>query len=172
MRAHPRPFLTIPRLLIVGYLVWICCPGLPVHLHTIGADVGLCISPGGAGFVVLRGAAGRRDARLWMIGGACSAWAVGNLFWTGFVLADDGSIPFPSLADPFYLLFLPLMAAALLALPDTAARAVGRLRALCDSLLSVCGMLALAWPLVLSPVVDAAANLLGMLVACAYGTGD
>jgi diguanylate cyclase (GGDEF)-like protein len=60
-----------------------------------------------------RGALVRRDRALWLlVGAALLAFTFGNAYWE-IDLAGDGSPPFPSLADVGYLVFYPLMAAAL-----------------------------------------------------------
>jgi diguanylate cyclase (GGDEF)-like protein len=156
----------------VVYLAWIGCPGLSVSLRVFGADAGMTTAPGVAAFLLLRAARERRDSRLWFLGSAAAAWFTGNIIWVALVLVTGDRVPFPSLADPFYLLFLPLVAAGLLNLPDTATRAVGRARALCDSLLSVAGLLTVAWPLLLSPVLRRESDLFSTLVGVSYGTGD
>ena len=47
-----------------------------------------------------------------LVGLACISWGVGNVAWTWYELVARVSPPYPSLADPGYLLFQPLMAAA------------------------------------------------------------
>ncbi len=55
--------------------------------------------------------------------GALAAWAVGNTYWT-FFLVDLDSPPYPSVSDVFWLAFYPpvYLALALLAAPRVSAR--------------------------------------------------
>src|SRR5258708_22620916 len=57
----------------------------------------------------------RKERRAWMLlGAACGSWGLGQGIWT-YLEVIRHTQPFPSLADPLYLAFVPLSAAALLA---------------------------------------------------------
>jgi two-component system, cell cycle response regulator len=54
-----------------------------------------------------RGAFGNGERGAWLaLGIAALSWTVGDLYWVLF-LRDDATVPFPSLADAFYLGFFP-----------------------------------------------------------------
>jgi two-component system cell cycle response regulator len=62
---------------------------------------------GAAGACVARGLYGDGERRAWLaLGIAVLSWTAGDLYWLVF-LRDDASVPFPSLADAFYLGFFP-----------------------------------------------------------------
>jgi hypothetical protein len=46
-----------------------------------------------------------------------TAELIGDVFQAGYDLTGSGKTPFPSLADPFYLTFYPLLLLALLRIP-------------------------------------------------------
>ena len=62
---------------------------------------------GAAGACIARGFHGDAPRAPWLaLGIAITAWATGDLYWV-FFLRDEASIPFPSVADAFYLGFYP-----------------------------------------------------------------
>ena len=61
------------------------------------------------------------SARAWrMLGLACLSWGLGQAVWTWYESMLGREVPFPSLADIGYLMFVPLAAGALLVLPECA----------------------------------------------------
>jgi hypothetical protein len=59
--------------------------------------------------IVARATLVREDRLAWsMIGAGCLAWAGGDIYWWR-VLSQVEEIPYPSVADGFYLLFYPLI---------------------------------------------------------------
>ena len=82
-------------------------------------------------------------------------------------------LPFPSLADVGYLLAIPLAAAAMLAFPGRAERAVLQARSLLDGAVIACSLLYTSWALVLGPVFRAGeGSVLEQAIALAYPAGD
>jgi two-component system cell cycle response regulator len=62
---------------------------------------------GAAVLCVARGALGRSERTAWtVIGVALALWASGNLYWQ-FALSDLAEAPYPSVADAFWLGFIP-----------------------------------------------------------------
>lgn len=82
-----------------------------------------------------------------------TASAIGDTYYS-FAMDADGDLPFPSLADPAYLLFYPLLVAALVALVRSQLRGVGRLVLLETAVATVGASAVLA--VVLDPVIRAA----------------
>jgi two-component system, cell cycle response regulator len=86
--------------------------GLGLHRHETLATVfdnwvyyGLLL--GAAGVCLARGVYGDGERRAWLaLGIAVVSWTAGDLYWV-FFLRDDATVPFPSLADAFYLGFFP-----------------------------------------------------------------
>jgi hypothetical protein len=63
---------------------------------------------GSALLCLARGALGRDERLAWtLIGVSLALWASGNLYWQ-FALSDLEEAPYPSLADGFWLAFLPV----------------------------------------------------------------
>ena len=81
-------------------------------------------------------------------------------------------MPFPSIADIGYLLFVPLAAAALLAFPSVPRRLSSRIRTVLDGLLIACALLFMSWMVVLGPLFDAGGDPLTLTIGLAYPLGD
>ncbi|HYH87827.1 MAG TPA: diguanylate cyclase [Solirubrobacteraceae bacterium] len=63
---------------------------------------------GSAVLCIIRGAVGRSERVAWtVIGVSLALWASGNLYWQ-FALSDLAEAPYPSVADAFWLGFLPV----------------------------------------------------------------
>jgi two-component system, cell cycle response regulator len=63
---------------------------------------------GSAVLCLARGALGRGERLAWaVIGVSLALWAAGNIYWQ-VVLADVAEAPYPSVADGFWLAFLPV----------------------------------------------------------------
>ncbi len=63
---------------------------------------------GSAVVCLARGALGRTERIAWtLIGASLALWAAGNLYWQ-FALSDLAEAPYPSVADGFWLAFLPV----------------------------------------------------------------
>jgi two-component system, cell cycle response regulator len=63
---------------------------------------------GSAVLCLARGALGRRERLAWtVIGVSLALWATGNLYWQ-LALSDLAEVPYPSVADGFWLAFLPV----------------------------------------------------------------
>jgi signal transduction histidine kinase len=80
--------------------------------------------------------------------------------------------PYPSLADPLYLSFYPLVLAGLVALRGTGRRASTSLRLALDLATTALGGAAVVWYLVLGPTTQAGEDPLQMLFSVAYPVGD
>jgi signal transduction histidine kinase len=81
--------------------------------------------------------------------------------------------PYPSLADPFYLAFYPLVLLALLRVPAGALSAVRRAKTMLDVATIVVGGGAVVWYLVLGPtVLEGGRGVMAMTVSLAFPIGD
>jgi signal transduction histidine kinase len=122
MRAltSPRSVLVAPTVLFVA--AWLAFP-LPEDVRTATMDVAWFLVAAAAGWCAWRASRSRANrhlrASLQLIAAASLAWAIGQALWTYFEVVA-GTDPFPSLADPFFLLTPPLLAAALVAWPGGA----------------------------------------------------
>ena len=81
-------------------------------------------------------------------------------------------VPFPSLADIGYLMFVPLVAVALLAFPSVPRRLSSRIRTVLDGLLIASALLFMSWMLVLGPLFQAGGDPLTLTIGLAYPAGD
>ncbi|MCU1346679.1 MAG: Diguanylate cyclase, partial [Acidimicrobiia bacterium] len=120
--------------------------------------------------------AGRAPAgsrRAWgLIGLGCLSWGIGQMIWTGYESFFHREVPFPSAADAGYLATVPLVAAGLLAFPNTRVSIAGLLRVLLDGLATACSLLVVSWWLILSPIFHGDSDLGSKLILLAYPAGD
>jgi diguanylate cyclase (GGDEF)-like protein len=170
-RPFPAAQLAGPAC-VLAYLACTLVPGIPSGLRLTLVEGALTVVPGVAAAVIARAARRHRATPLWLLAAACASWAIGNAVWDVYMVTVGDLVPFPSFADPFYLLFLPLAAAGVLRIGGGTFRTLGRLRLLCDSLISGLGLFTATWPLVLRPIIDESPNMIGRIVSCAYPVGD
>jgi diguanylate cyclase (GGDEF)-like protein len=105
-----------------------------------------------------------------LIGAGMAAWLLGELIWCFYELIRHWAIPYPSLADVFYLMTLPLMIAGMLALFTARPGAV---RALLDGFIVSASLLFVSWALIIGPIIDRGqGNRWATVVALAYPLGD
>ena len=103
---------------------------------------------------------------------ALSAEALGDVIQTVYDVALHHS-PYPSLADPFYLAFYPLLLLALLRVPVAAVTPTKLQKTMLDGATIVVGGGALVWYFVLGPTaVDGGEGTLAMVVSMAFPVGD
>jgi hypothetical protein len=115
-----------------------------------------------------------RTRRAWsLLAASAGSWAVGQATWVWYEHVAQRELPFPSLADLGYLAAIPLAAAAMLAFPGRAERAVLQVRSLLDGAVIATSLLYSSWALVLGPVFRAGhASVLEQAIALAYPLGD
>lgn len=146
--------------------------------------VGLVVACLAAGVLALRRAGrlpGERRTAWRLMGAASLCWAFGAITWAFQELWQqralppaDRALPFPSVSDLGFLLFLPLAAAALLVLVGGATQRTARLRMALDGLLITSALVFAAWILFLRDLL-ALADRMGPLeraIALAYPVGD
>ena len=107
-----------------------------------------------------------------MLGLACLSWGLGQAVWTWYESMLGREVPFPSLADIGYLMFVPLVAGALLAFPSVPRRLSSRIRTVLDGLLIASALLFMSWMLVLGPLFQAGGDPLTLTIGLAYPAGD
>jgi diguanylate cyclase (GGDEF)-like protein/PAS domain S-box-containing protein len=132
----------------------------------------VALAAGGQSF-----ARGRREggqaARAWrLLGLSCLSWGCGQAAWTWYESVLGREVPFPSIADIGYLMFVPLAAAALMAFPSVPRRLSSRIRTVLDGLLIACAMLFMSWMVVLGPLFDAGGDPFTLAIGLAYPLGD
>ena len=92
--------------------------------------------------------------------------------WTYFVMVAGIEVPFPSVADVFYLAFYPLALVGILLLVQTPASRTVRALTVMDSLLFTLGVSGLLWQLLIVPSLSGEDDLVTTVVALAYPVGD
>lgn len=95
-------------------------------------------------------------------------WAIGDIVWTAINLA--GGIPYPSVADVFYAIGYPLLAAGLALLLWRGNRGIGW-GDLVDVAIITLAALFVLWPVVFAPILEGEASWT-TVVALSYSTGD
>jgi signal transduction histidine kinase len=127
------------------------------------------------GFVSLRLTRARHPAALawWMLSIMLLAYAVAQNLWALFAqLIYSHGVPFPSLADLFYLLQYPCFFLAIILLPTTPSWG-SRTKVAVDTLLWMGAVTALSWYFFLAPIyAQGGESPLGKLVSLAYPVGD
>jgi signal transduction histidine kinase len=104
---------------------------------------------------------------------ALTAELIGDLFQAGYDLTGSGKTPFPSLADPFYLAFYPLLLLALLRIPTAPVTRAKLIRTVLDGATIVVGGGAIVWYYVLGPTtLEGDQSAWAMTVSTAFPMGD
>ncbi|MGZ4718337.1 MAG: diguanylate cyclase domain-containing protein, partial [Acidimicrobiales bacterium] len=121
-----------------------------------------------------RAAQGRSWRTGWiLVAASCASWAVGQLIWTWFETIRGVITPFPSAADAFFLLAVPLAVAGMLYFPSSPGTQTGRARTLLDGLIVSTSVLWISWVTVLGPTLhDGVGTRLERAIGLAYPVGD
>ena len=116
----------------------------------------------------------RRLALAWgCLAAAAGCAGIGNILWA-FLELMQGGVPFPSLADVFYLLVYPLFLCGVLLLPTRYAKSSEWRSVMLDMIMVMLTAAIVFWQYVLGPTVASVTqeSLLGQMVALAYPVGD
>ncbi len=169
-------FTTVAVLVVLAHTIVVGTELFGKFTTTAITDVTQIAAPVSAGLLCLR--AGRRGeaswARAWrFLGWGVLCWALGQMVWSWYELVLGQEMPFPSLADAGYLLFIPLATAAMLSVPGAPDRAVSRLRAVTDAVLVGTSILYVSWVAVLDTIVaEGEGTRFAFALALAYPLGD
>ena len=127
----------------VGTLVYllylVIAPGSPRSVTTIN-DIAQAIVPLAATVSLVaagRRASGRLRTSWFLLACAALSWGIGQGIWTWYEVVLDQEVPYPSFADVGYLGAVPFLLAGVLWFPSRSLRAMGRLRAMIDGLMTV-----------------------------------
>lgn len=148
----------------------------PQSLATVSA-VTYAIAPIGAGLLLILVAYGVGDRALagWIvIGAGLALWGCGELTWTYYAHVGPGEVPYPGLADVFYLAAYPVIFVGVLLLPQVRAGKRERLRLILDSVAGAVAVTAIAWNYLLKDLLylDREVGLVENAVNLAYPVGD
>jgi len=135
------------------------------------------IGPVGAG-VLITLAARRRSGpgtTAWsLIGIGVAAWGAGELIWIYYSWFLGVEVPYPGLADVFYVAAYPIIFVGILMLPHMQARKWERARLTLDALAGTMALSAIVWTFYLEDAIylDAEAGLLENAINLGYPVGD
>ena len=126
-----------------------------------------------AATVAARRSDGATRTRRYLMAAALWSWFVAEAIWGAFELGAGKDVPFPSVADVFYLGAIPLAAAAVLRLPGRPSAAVARARLILDGLLAAVALSFVAWDLLLREQIRTLeGSLLAKSISIAYPIAD
>ena len=109
----------------------------------------------------------------WLLALGALSWAAGEGIWTWLAVLDGDAVPFPSLADAFYLGGVPIAAAGILMLRPASDSVRSRLRAIVDGVLIAVSLLAVSWVTVLGAVYTGGGTTgFSLALSLAYPAGD
>jgi diguanylate cyclase len=156
-------FVMVSNPLGINFTIW---------LDDIGEGVAAAI---GAAWCcsAARRTTGALRASWWLLASASASWAIGEGIWCWYQLARDVQVPFPSLADLFFLLAVPLMAAGVVLLAKESGAVGGSLRTLLDGAIIAGSLLFVSWATALGAVWHSGGESeFARLVGLAYPIGD
>jgi signal transduction histidine kinase len=133
--------------------------------------------PLGAGVLLILGSTQLPGQARWAwttIGGGTLCWAAGELVWQYYSVIAQTDVPYPGIADVFYVLGYPVMFAGVLLLPHVAARRWEKARLTLDAIAGTVAIGAVAWTTYLHDLVaiDPEAGRLEQVINLAYPLGD
>ena len=134
------------------------------------------VSVGAAALLVMaaRHRQGREMAAWVLYGVGVGCWGIGEAVWSWYVFFMSGAVPYPGLADIFYVAGYPVMFAGVLLLPHLRGGRWERVRITLDVLAGAVALTAITWTFYLRGAIsiDASAALLENVVNLAYPVGD
>jgi diguanylate cyclase (GGDEF)-like protein/PAS domain S-box-containing protein len=138
-------------------------------------DVGSLVAAAWAGWACLAAARRSRvDRRPWtLLGIAMSSWAVGEAAWTWIEVVQHREVPFPSVADAGFLLFIPFAIVGIVGFVRTPGKGMSKVRGLLEAALVGCALVYISWVLVLDGIFDdTTIRPFGRVISLAYPVSD
>ena len=146
--------------------------GFATDVDDIGNLLAALAASAGCGFAALRHRGHLRWA-WWLLSLGALSWTAGEAIWSWLAIIKGEAIPFPSLADAFYLGGVPIAAAGILLLRPASNSIRSRLRSLVDGVLIAVSLLAVSWVTVLGAVWAAGGTTgFSLALSLAYPAGD
>ena len=134
------------------------------------------VSVGAAALLVVAASHRRgREMAAWVLFGiGVGCWGTGELIWSWYALFNSGAVPYPGLADIFYVAGYPTIFAGVLLLPHLQSARWERVRITLDALAGTVALTAITWTFYLRGAISINANatLLENAVNLAYPVGD
>ncbi|MFI5285072.1 MAG: putative bifunctional diguanylate cyclase/phosphodiesterase [Candidatus Dormibacteria bacterium] len=179
-----RPFLARWFIPAAAACAVVTCAFLVLMLRTRPGDtLATDVDDLGNLFAALAASAGCAAAALrhrghlrwawWLLSLGALSWTAGEAIWTWLAVITREAVPFPSLADAFYLGGVPIAAAGILMLRPSSDSIRSRLRAIVDGVLIAVSLLAVSWVTVLGAVWSAGGTSgFSLALSLAYPAGD
>jgi diguanylate cyclase (GGDEF)-like protein len=124
-------------------------------------------------FAVAHKSSGKFRLAWYQLGAASASWAIGEGVWCWYQLGRNIEVPFPSLADLFFLLAVPFMAGGVVLLGEASGAVTRSLRALIDGAIIAGSLLFVSWATALGTAIDAGGESpFAKVVGLAYPVGD
>lgn len=127
----------------------------------------------GAGLIMIAAAhvaAGRSRLAWTLIGAGILSWGIGEVVWT--LQAQVGEIPYPGVADYFYVAGYPLIFAGVIALPYLRPGRFERMRLAIDATVGAMSLAVVMWVTYLNTVVGPGMDPIESFLNVAYPFGD
>lgn len=182
---HTWRALSFPRRSVIGLLLAGAAAGsIVLASGLLGEDAARTVSafifawlPLGAGVLLIVGSVRFTGQGRWAwttIGAGTLCWAAGELVWQYYSVVARTDVPYPGIADVFYVLGYPVMFAGVLLLPSVAARRWEKARLTLDAIGGTVAIAAVAWTTYLHDLVaiDPEAGRLEQVINLAYPLGD
>jgi two-component system, cell cycle response regulator len=170
-----RGWFMVLGIFLLLYVSWLIWGWIPFNQDLVGQVILLPINAAAAvlAWQASRNVQGRhRLALAWRLIALGLFGQLAGAIASG-VYSLFGQVPYPSLADPLYLSFYPLMLAALLALPHRRQSRSQNLRLGLDLATTALGAATVVWYVLIAPTARAGGqSTLQMAVSLAYPVGD
>ena len=170
-----RGWFVVLGVFLLVYVSWLIWAWIPFNQDLVGQVIMLPINAAAAALAwqASRNVRGRyRLALAWRLIALGLFGQLAGAIATG-VYSLFGQVPYPSLADPLFLSFYPLMLAALLALPHQRQSRSQNLRQGLDLATTALGAATVVWYVLIAPTARAGGqSTLQMAVSLAYPVGD
>lgn len=122
---------------------------------------------------VLRRVTGPSRVAWCLLAAASASWAIGEGIWCWYQLVRNIEVPFPSFADLFFLLAVPLMTAGVLVLGKVSGAVTHGVKALLEGAIIAGSLLFVSWATALSTVLNTGGEgVFAKTVGLAYPVGD
>lgn len=170
-RSAVRAIALITAVIAVGF-------GVTLSLGIAVEDLAIreflyTISAAGAGVALLVAArvSGQSSRLAWtLVGAGVLCWGIGEAVW--MIQARTGEIPYPGIADFFYVAGYPLIFAGVIALPYLRPGRYERIRLAIDAAAGTVSLAVLMWVLYLQDVVSLGSDPLETFLNVLYPLGD
>lgn len=124
-------------------------------------------------FWLTRRVQGRVRLSWWLIGLAAASWGIGEGIWCWYQLVEYVQVPFPSFADLFFLLAVPLLIGGVLVLGKASGAVLHGPKAFLEGAIIAGSLLFVSWATALGSVLGTSGEgSFARIVGLAYPVGD